>query len=257
VPEGVAFVLAMLAVYTGPLTAAVLVTAAVDGRAGLRQLLARVGGWRVAPRWYLAALLAPLTLWLTLYSALLGDAPLAVLARGWQPLLTAFLSNVAVGLLLPALGEETGWRGFALPRLQARYGPLRTTLLLGTLHSLWHLPAFFTPMLGPFVPLRFATFVLTGVAGAFLFTWVVNGARGSALPAILLHAALNAAATLVGRLIPADAPLPGWSVSLDVNGWLNVLAFGAAALLLTALTGGRLAYRPDHVAPPGTAAVPV
>jgi membrane protease YdiL (CAAX protease family) len=60
-------------------------------------------------------------------------------------LFTVFLPLIPYGIVAPGLAEEPAWRGFALPRLQARYGPLLASLILGLLHALWHTPAYFVP----------------------------------------------------------------------------------------------------------------
>jgi membrane protease YdiL (CAAX protease family) len=245
IPEGVDFLLVQLSAYTGPLLAAILVTAATEGRAGLRQLRRRIGRWRVGVRWYLVALLLPLLIWLAAYSAVLAGVPLLTLAGQPALLLTTFLPLVLIGLLLPSLGEEPGWRGVALPRLQARHGPLAGSLILGALHGLWHLPAFFTAALGPFSVPKLLPFLLTAVAVTFLYTWLFNNTRGSLLLAMLLHAASNAASGLMNRLVPADLPLGEPLRTLVEGGWLNVVAFGLAALLLIVATRGRLSYIPD------------
>jgi membrane protease YdiL (CAAX protease family) len=149
---------------------------------------------------------------------------------------------VAFGFLIPSIGEEPGWRGFALPRLQARYGPVKATLILGLMHGLWHLPAL-PLLLSPFAPEKVLPFVLTAVAGTFLYTWLFNHTRGSVLLAMLAHASGNAATQWLTALLAQsglavpEAGLAGWLVA---SGWLNTLAYGAAALLLLALTRGRL-----------------
>ena len=247
VPE-VAFVLLfVLATVSGPLLAAVLVTGAVEGRAGVRRLLGRIGQWRVDLRWYAVALLAPLTIWLAAFSLFLGGQPAIDLLRQWPLLLTGFLPAVAAGLLIPALGEEPGWRGFALPRLQRQYGPVAASVILGALHGLWHLPAFFMPVLGPFGPDKLVSFILTAMAATFLYTWLFNRARGSVLLAMLLHASSNAASMLLTGIIPADLPLTGWAREFVDGGWISVLAFGLTAALLVTFTRGGLGYRPDGV----------
>lgn len=249
VPDGADFLLVQLSAYTGPLLAALLVTAATAGRAGLRELRGRIGRWRVGAVWYLVAILAPLAIWLAAYGTALDGGPVAELGRHPALLLTTFLPFVLIGLLLPSLGEEPGWRGVALPRLQARFGPLRATLLLSALHGLWHLPAYFTAALGPFTFEKFAAFVLTAVAATFLYTWVFNRSGGSVLLAMLLHASGNAASGLMNRLVPAELPLDGWERALVEGGWLNALAFGLAALFLIAATRGTLGYRPRLASP--------
>jgi membrane protease YdiL (CAAX protease family) len=245
IPGGADFLLAQLSAYAGPLLAAILVTAATEGREGLRRFRRRVFRWRFGPGWYLLALLAPLTIWLGAYAAALGGDPLAALARQPMLLLSTFLPFVALGLVMPSLGEEPGWRGFALPRLQARCGPLGGTLALGALHALWHLPMFFTPNLGPFGAAKVASFALTAVAATVLYTWVVNRAGGSVIPAILLHAAGNASSGLLNRLVPVELPLDGWALALVQGGWLNAIAFGLVALVLVAATRGRLGRRAE------------
>jgi membrane protease YdiL (CAAX protease family) len=256
VPSGADFLLVQFSAYTGPLLAAVLVTAATEGRDGLRRLRGRILRWRVGVQWYLVALLAPLAIWLAAYSAVLEGTPLAALTRQPALLLTTFLPFVLMGLFLPSLGEEPGWRGFALPRLQERHGPLLGTAILGALHGLWHLPASFTAAIGPFTPTTFATFVLTAVAATFLYTWVFNRTGGSVLLTMLLHGASNAASGLLNRLVPAELPLDGWLRALVNQGWLNVIAFGLVALLLVVATRGRLGYRPDGALPAGRATRP-
>jgi uncharacterized protein len=248
IPDGADFLLAQFSAYTGPLLAAVLVTAATTGRVGLRQMRSRIFRWRVSAGWYLVALLAPLAIWLAAYSAVLGGAPLVALAENPALLLSTFLPFVILGLLMPSLGEEPGWRGFALPLLQSQHGPLLGTVLLGVIHGLWHLPMFFTPNLGPFTLTTFGTFLLTAVTASFLYTVVFNRTGGSVLLAMVLHGAGNAATGVMNRLVPEELPLDGWVGALVNGGWLNVIAFGAVALLLIVLTRGRLGYDLDRPA---------
>jgi membrane protease YdiL (CAAX protease family) len=157
-------------------------------------------------------------------------------------LLTSFLPLVLFGLVMPSFGEEPGWRGFALPQLQQQHGPLLGPLVLGAMHTLWHLPMFFTQNLGPFTVATFTSFILTGVAMTFIYTWMFNHTRGSVLLAILLHAAGNAASGLMNRLFPAELPLNGWLRTMDEGGWIGAIAFGLVALALVISTRGRLSY---------------
>jgi uncharacterized protein len=129
----------------GPLVAAVALTARQDGRAGPRSLLRRVARWRVAPVWYGAALLGPPALTLaaiSLHVALGGQAPGLGALVGALPV---FLIVFVYMMIFVALGEEVGWRGYALPRLQARHGALVSSVILGLMWALWHLPLFFNP----------------------------------------------------------------------------------------------------------------
>jgi len=228
--------------FAGPALGAFLITALESGKAGVRQLLRRIVLWRVGIQWYLVALFGFLSIWLAAYSLVYRGAPLINLIQNPSLLVSVFLPAVIFGIFVPSLGEEPGWRGFALPRLQAGYGPLLGTAILGLLHGVWHLPVFFTQLGGPFTPDGFLAFVLTAMAGTVIYTWVFNHTRTSVLLAILMHAASNAATPLMTALIPADAPLSPWAMSLVSSGWLNVIAFGTVAVLLIVFTRGRLGY---------------
>lgn len=228
--------------YAGPALGAFTVTALESSRTGVRQLIRRIVLWRVGIQWYFVALFGFLSIWLLTYSLIFGGAPFINLIQNWSLLISVFLPSVIFGIFIPSLGEEPGWRGFALPRLQAGYGPLLGTAILGFFHGLWHLPVFFTQLGGPFTPVSFLAFVLTAIASTTIYTWVFNHTRTSILIAILMHASSNAANPLMAELIPADAPLTPWMLSLVSNGWLNVIAFGTVAVLLIVFTRGRLGY---------------
>ena len=233
----VIFVLAPL----GPAFAAVVVTGVLEGRSGMRQLLNRITQWRVGLHWYGVALFGFMFAYIAGYIVVLGADPLVALAESWSLLFTSFLTLGLIGIFVPAIGEEPGWRGFALPRLQEGYGPVWGTLVLGVLVVTYHLPGFFTPFLGPISFLGFVAFWLTAVAGTFIYTWVFNGSGGSLLIVILLHAAGNAAS---GSLTPIFDELPygGWAATIIDGGALNIVIFVAIATLLVVLTKGHLAY---------------
>ena len=119
------------------------------------------------------------------------------------------------------IAEELGWRGFALPRLQARIGALAAGLVIGVAWGLWHLPFFlFGEGASVVGGMPFVWYVLLIVAWSVLMTWVYNNTRGSVLLAILFHAAIN---TTMGSLGLAQASegnqLLGLNVALT---WLVV-----------------------------------
>lgn len=184
IPFGVHY----LAAY-GPMLAAIIVTGRTGGKEGLRELWGRMLKWRVRPMWWLVAL-APLVLYALLAVALR-------LAQGQWPDLAAlgqidFLPNLGAGSLLVwfltfGLGEETGWRGYALPRLQRGRSALSATAILWVFWALWHLPLFFylydvTIIVG---------FLLGLLAGAITFTWLYNSTGGSILLVAVWHGAFN------------------------------------------------------------------
>ncbi len=239
--DGLSLLLFVLSSLSGPALAAFWVTGVLEGKAGMARLLRRTFQVRAGLQWYAVALFIFLAIWLAAYSFLYAGAPIRNLIANPSLLLSAFLPSVIIGLIIPSIGEEPGWRGFALPRLQAAYGPVVATLILGTLHGVWHLPALFTPLLGPFTPEGFIMFVLTAAAGTFIYTWLFNNTRGSVWMAMVLHASSNAASQLVSSLIPEDVPLTGWVKVLE-SGCINVIVFSAMAVLLVLLTRGTLGY---------------
>src|SRR5215218_3506764 len=120
-----------------PSAVAIVLTAIVLGRGALRKLLSRLLIWRVDPRWYLVMILGPVAL-------AEGVVALNILLGGPALSLGMPLLGVAVFLafsIFPgsALGEEIGWRGYALPRLQTRRSALSATLIIGVIWALWHL----------------------------------------------------------------------------------------------------------------------
>lgn len=245
-PEPLAVALYVLASFVGPTVAALVVTGLSEGKRGMLQLLRRCVQWRVRPVWYIVVLTINLVIWLLAYSAILGPALLLAAVTHWPLLFSTFLPMVAFGLLIPAIGEEPGWRGFALPRMQQRYGPLRASLLLGALHGVWHFPALLTVLLGPFTAEQLLPFVATAVATTFIYTWVYNHTGGSVLLAMLLHASGNAASVWLGALLEQAAihePQQGVGAVLIRSGWLNLLAYGLVALLIAVRSRGRLGYR--------------
>ena len=180
----------------GPLIAA-LVLAWREGRgSGVRTLLRPLLRWRVHLGWYLMALLVPATL---LALVLLG-----LNTGGRTGPVVYFPVNGAIGFaLVISLVEEVGWRGFALPRLQRRFGPFAASTLLGVLWYLWHLPMF----LGMGVPLDLVLVMLLYFVGAsLLMTWIYNGTEGSLLLMVLAH--LGAHLNNSHRALPDEvAPL--------------------------------------------------
>lgn len=249
-PPAVQFVAFMLGVWAGPLLAALTVTAAVRGRPGVRQLLRRCVDWRVGFGWYLLITVGFIPLFLLAFSVVYGVNLGAALLAQPSVLLSTYVAQLVFSLPTANIQEEIGWRGVALPRLQQRYGPIVGTLILGTLHSLWHLPALFTPLLGPTSLPHFAGFLAVGVGTSFVFTWTFNHTRGSVLLAALAHGCLNAAVGLSAALIPAGMPVPGWARPLVLGGWNGdqLLIMGAIVGLLLLLTRGRLGYRSAQIA---------
>ncbi len=244
----IAFIIAfVLATPTGPALASLAVTAIISGRAGVGLLLRRCVQWRVGIGWYLIAIFGFLPIYLVDISVFYGvNLYLALLAQ-WTLIFTVFFPKAVFSILTANFAEELGWRGFALPRLQQRYGPVWGTIILGTLHGLWHLPAFFTMNLGPFSLTNYAGFLIVAIATTFVYTWIFNHTKGSVLLATLTHG-FSDAASFVFLLIPAQLVVSGWARPFVYGGWQadNIVIFGALAVLLLVFTRGRLGYNPER-----------
>lgn len=245
--EGLGNALFLLGTFSGPTVAALIVTGVIEGRAGVRRLLRRFVQWRVRPRWYLVALGVNMLIWLLTYTVLIGPELLIAAVSRWALLLSTFLPLVVFGIIIPSIAEEPGWRGFALPRLQQNYGPVVGSLILGSLHGLWHLPALMTINFGPLPLANYLPFMLTAACATIIYTWVYNHTSGSILLAILLHAASNAASQWLSTLFQEarlQSPTVGLTGFLASTGWLHVIAYGLVTLLLIVTTRGRLGYQP-------------
>jgi membrane protease YdiL (CAAX protease family) len=162
----------------GPTIAAVLVCRAETGAAGVRALFRPLKQWRVNVLWYVVAL--------GLQGALLA-AGLAIygLASGHEAR-SFYLPDAqrAVAMVVISFAEEIGWRGFALPRLQRRYSPLVSSVILGVLWAFWHVPMF----LGQQIPMALMPLMIAFfVPGTIIYTWIYNGSGGSLLLAVLAH----------------------------------------------------------------------
>jgi len=232
----------LLLTLVGPTLAAFLMTAVTQGRVGIRQLLRRYVLWRVGISWYLLVLPAVPALLLLPYLIQPGAFSAFRLPdlSFWLTYLIVYLSTLVCG---GPLGEEPGWRGFALPRLEQRSGPLAGTLLLGVLWGLWHLPLFLlipgyngagTGLMGILIP--FIAFVIAVVAYAVILTWVFNNTRGSLGLSILLHASINTASGMLPLLFPS---LEG-TLLLGLS---RLLVWVVMAVLVIAATRGRLSYQ--------------
>lgn len=192
-PRGLAF-------FAGaPLVAAVIVIGIADGRTGYRELLSRLLRWRVGWPWYVVALGLPALLVLVtgVVNSWFGAPGLDLSAIAWTDV-ALLLAFRIVDPTDGALGEEPGWRGFALPHLQTRWSPLASAALLGVATAGWHFPLV---LLGNLTWIGLpSTFVIT-----FLYVWLFNRTGGSLLLALLFHASQGAFTFGTLRFDEADA----------------------------------------------------
>lgn len=241
-PAAIRLATAILLHY-GPAVAALVVVAFSGGWRGVIRLLRPLVHWRVGVGWYLFVLLFPLSVRLVAVSLdvlLGGEWPLFFSASassgvpsGVPPLL--LLLPVFLGVLLQAgLAEEIGWRGFVLPRLQARHSALVSSLILGLVWTLWH----YHPQIAPALLERGLLYPLAVLAMTVLMTWVYNSTGGSLLLIVLYHTASNTADWIVPTANIGGADI----VSGARPFMLQLVLQGLAALIVVAV------YRPRDLA---------
>lgn len=192
----------------GPALAAVAVTAATERRRGLRRLAEGLVRVRVPARWYAVAV-GPLLVAVALVAARsVGGAPWPETAE-WteiEGLPDAGVVGTAILLLvLNGVGEELGWRGYAVEHL--RGGPVRAGLVVAGPWALWHVPVFFLPTgLAGMSPALAAGWLVGLVAGSIVLAWMYRGSGGSTAVAVLFHTFLNlATATAATAAVAAGA----------------------------------------------------
>jgi membrane protease YdiL (CAAX protease family) len=206
----------------GPAIAALLVSWLALGGAGVRQLLGRLGQWKVGLRWYLSAFGIPLAAWVmaAVVAVVFLDSPVVV-ALTTIDLLVFTVSLLTTALIRGPLTEEIGWRGFALPRMLGTMSPLGASLALGLIWFTWHLPLLLTDPTRPVLP-----FALSVLAFSVILTWLHLATSGSLIIAVLFHAAVNTIASFVVPMFgPADQ-LALW--------WVFVVVMAATATTVAA-----------------------
>jgi uncharacterized protein len=190
-----------------PTISATILAWAWEGRPGLKALYARFTQWRFGIQWYAFILIGiPFLGWLS--TLVMSAAPVFVIT---SPLMavSVFLNLLYTG----PLGEELGWRGYALPRLLKQSSPLVASLILGFFWGVWHLPSFFissTVQSGLSLPM----FLVFSLCISTLMTWIFQHTGGSVLAAVLFHYTINISFSIIG------APM---------------LAFGAVLMVLAVL----------------------
>ena len=223
--------------YLGPLGAAFLVTLAAEGRAGLRHWSRRLVRWRVGFRWYVIVLTGvPAAILLSTAAMPASWGHVRMIGAG---VAAAYIPMLILQIVTTAAAEEPGWRDFALPRLQDRFGAVTGTVLLGLLWGGWHLPLFLTEWGGwPHVSwVSPVEFVACCVPLSLVMTWVFNRTRESLPLVMLLHASINTTYSLVWpEVFPTLDPT---RVTLHAQ----LIAGTAVALLLIVATRGRLGLR--------------
>ncbi len=231
----------------GPSIAGVIVVALTMGKAGMQDLGQRALRWRVGWRWWMVALFFSgilLTIAIGINLMMGGAMPsFAFFREGWYWAPVYFLLTLIGG----PLGEEFGWRGFALPNLQRKWNPTLAGIIIGTLWGLWHLPLFFQAgSLHAEIGLQLLpVYVIGEIALAVIMTWVYNSTGGSLLVGgIILHNADNFwASTLITDETFQAAFQGGVQSQFDMQLYLVGIAVSVVAIIVIAwATKGQLGF---------------
>ncbi|HMG88688.1 MAG TPA: CPBP family intramembrane glutamic endopeptidase [Chryseolinea sp.] len=184
----------------GPVIASIVATLMFGGLSETLALLKKIFIWKFPAFNYLAAFILPLILLgsgIVLYSLFVGSpgnigeqAALAIPLTLWRSLFAG------------PLGEELGWRGFLLPELQKDNSAIKSSVIVGFIHCIWHLPLFWAPFGAlpsgqPFSPLLMFTYLVLVICWSCIQTWLVNNSKGSVLIAILFHLFINVGIVLM------------------------------------------------------------
>lgn len=222
----------------GPFLGGVLVTSIADGRNGLKTYFSRMVRWRVGLKWYAVALFLPLVMRVVAFGLNIASGATLSTNIQWPAWPDFIMELVIVVFFIIALGEEPGFRGFALPRLLVGRSALGASLILGVLHAIWHLPLFVANDEPPII-------VLIIISGAVLITWLFNHTKGSVLMIMLLHASVN-------LWVGVFNPLFSGAEAARQTTWLAVV-YVATAVILVLLTGPNLVHKaaqPEVVSEP-------
>jgi membrane protease YdiL (CAAX protease family) len=223
---------------TGPFFAALITSAIAEGRAGVRTLLGRAFRWRTGLRWYAAALGLPaiiVSLAVLLNIWLGAPAPNADQLAGWPMLFVPFIMR----FIFIGLGEEPGWRGYALPRLQMGRSALAASLLLGLVWAGWHIPLLIQDR--GFNPVVWAPALLSTIFSSVTIAWLFNN-TDSAWMTALFHASYSTFGNQFFFHIFSGAD----SARLD---WLDAGMWAVMAVIVVIFAGSeRLSRKPAAVA---------
>lgn len=212
----------------GPLVAATVLTAREGGRSAVRELYSGLRQWRAPVETYVVALVAPAV-------ALTGILWLLRLAGREGPIAYVPDGGRVVAAFVIALGEEVGWRGYALPRLQKSVGRFAASGVIGVLWTVWHIPMF----VGMGIPLSFLLVMgLFFTGGSFVFTWIYQRSGGSLFLAVLAHVG--------GHLNNSHVALPADAIPVVVH----AIVYAGLGLALLRPTAAALSHsRSAHELP--------
>ena len=209
-----------------PAMVALALTARAEGGAGVGALLSRLFQWQVGARWYVfaAGYMAAIKLVVALVHRLATGAWPRFGHEPWVFMIGATVLSTVVG---GQAGEELGWRGYALPRLAARFGLGGASVVLGVIWACWHLPLFFLRGADTYGQ-SFPVYLLQVTALSVPIAWLYWRTNGSLLLTMLMHSAINNTKDIVPAVArtPTNPLLPNASLM----SWLGIAVLWIAAV---------------------------
>lgn len=197
--------------WTPNIAAFVVIAFILKRKGGIRALFRRWTMWKISPWWYLVAFSPILAGILGAFLFHLFD-PRATLPSE-TPNLGFLLAFLIISLITGAMGEELGWRGFALPWLQTRFNAFWASIILGIAWGFWHLPLWFTGM--GWEETSFWLFAWVGIVVTIIITWICNSTKGNMVLVTLFHMSFNYGMGLMGEL---------WGMSLpQITLWMAII----------------------------------
>ncbi|MFW9851207.1 MAG: CPBP family intramembrane glutamic endopeptidase [Candidatus Thorarchaeota archaeon] len=208
----------------GPILSALIVTGLQRGKDGLREIISRITKWRVRPVWIVFAVLFVWILYIVSGMIILSMGQvwpdLSIFGQVlYMPYLT-FIGAWFLWIFSFGLGEETGWRGFLLPRLQSRYNAMISTLIVAIIWAGWHIPMFLYNE--NLIAMGFAGtifWVIGLIFGATLLTWLYNSSEGSVLVTAIWHGTYNLFTGAQGQAAGLSAGI----ISMFVMIWVVII----------------------------------
>ncbi len=220
--------LVVLGSWTPNIAAFLVIAFVIKQKGGIRKLFNRWTMWKAPIWWYLVAA-----------SPLLISAVAALLYHlidaqsnfsGDRPEYAMLFAFLILSLITGAMGEELGWRGFALPWVQTKFNALFASLIIGLVWGIWHLPLWFTGM--GWEDMSFWLFTYNCIAMSVIFTWICNSTRGNMVLVTLFHMFYNFGFGLMGELwnVPADKGILYLSIMLTLYATAILIVYGPVSL---------------------------
>ncbi|MEQ5790689.1 CPBP family intramembrane metalloprotease [Muricauda sp. NFXS6] len=223
-----------------PSITSIILSAYFFGKKGVLQLLGRFKRVKIKWYWWILLLFLPASihftgrsLWQLFYD---GEIKASILNSSY------WLGAIIPSILIAGLGEELGWRGFALPRLQRHFPPVLASFILAIVHLLWHLPTYWLGQGIHNVP--FIYILAFALPWTFIFNWLYNKSGGSLIFAVGFHAISNASLSIVS-FMPWESKVPitpelltQWSFPIELGGpYLSVCAVYFIVAIIVVLKG--------------------